>query len=59
MVTYNYAKHYGDKLYMEGECVSTDNKPTEGIRNGSKLIEMDTSKIYIFDEAAQTWREWA
>lgn len=58
MVTYNYGKHYGDKLYVEGECLSTDNKPTDGIMNGSKLLVMDTSKVVVFDEENQTWREW-
>lgn len=46
------------KYYREGECLSTDTKPTEGWANGSKLIEMDTSKVFMFDEANSLWREF-
>ncbi len=38
--------------------VSTDTKPTDGVGNGSRFIEMDTSKIYCYDAAGETWREW-
>lgn len=38
--------------------LSTDNKPTDGVGNGSAFIEMDTSKIYFFDVANATWRDW-
>jgi len=34
-----------------------DTKPTEGVRNGSVFIEMDTGKTYKFDEENQTWIE--
>lgn len=47
-----------EKPYVEGSCLSTDTKPTY-VSNGSKLMEMDTSKLYIFDEANKTWREWS
>lgn len=48
----------GAKYYREGECLSTDTKPTNGWANGSKLIEMDTSKVFMFDEANSQWREF-
>ena len=48
----------GTKNYAEGSCLSTDDKPTE-YANGSKMLEMDTSKLFVFDEANNTWREWA
>lgn len=38
--------------------LSTDTKPTANIVNGSVFIEMDTSKIYFFDEDSTDWREW-
>jgi len=39
--------------------LSTDTtKPTAGIGNGSCFIEMDTSKIYFFDEENAEWLEW-
>lgn len=44
-----------DLYYREGDCLSTDDKPTEGIFNGSILTEMDTGNIYKFNQAAKTW----
>lgn len=38
--------------------LSTDNKPTANIANGSAFIEMDTSKIFFFDAAGTQWLEW-
>ena len=38
-------------------CLSGYTKPTDGIGNGSILIEMDTSKVYIFDEENIQWQE--
>lgn len=43
--------------YIEGTCLSTDEKPTN-VANGSILLEMDTSKLYMFDAANSTWRVW-
>ena len=45
--------------YIEGACLSTDTKPTEGIANGSKVFEMDTATVYMFDGDSKTWIEWA
>lgn len=45
------------EYYFEGVCLSTDDKPTdEAMANGSKLVEMDTSTIYLWDKENQTWR---
>ncbi len=50
--------------------LSTDTKPTSQadmrtlgigypvLRNGSTFIEIDTGKLYFFDAANATWREW-
>lgn len=57
MLTVNEARYMGGKKYVEGECLSYDVKPTENIMNGSKLIEMDTGKVYLFDEANSVWWE--
>jgi len=38
-------------------CLSTDTKPTD-VPNGSICLEMDTSKVYLFDETNTQWREW-
>lgn len=38
--------------------LSTDSKPTKGVGNGSAFIEMDTSKVYFYDAAGESWKEW-
>lgn len=48
-----------DKILIEAACLSTDTKPTTGIANGSLCLEMDTGKIYAFNETASTWVEVA
>lgn len=59
MVTTNVEKMYDyNSTYIEGSCLSADTKPTTGIANGSILMEMDTSTLYMFDEANSTWRAW-
>lgn len=41
----------------EGRCISTDDKPVD-VANGSILMEMDTSKVWMFDYESTTWLEW-
>lgn len=36
--------------------LSTDTKPTDE-QNGTLFLEMDTSKVFIYDEANTQWRE--
>ena len=45
--------------YQEGKYygLSTDVKPTEGIKNGDAFIEMDTTYWYLFHEENLTWRK--
>lgn len=59
MVTVNEVKitRIGKEV-IEGTCLSSDTKPTN-YGNGSILIEMDTSTLYFFDEAGNTWRAWS
>ena len=38
--------------------LSTDNKPADGVGNGSAFIEMDTGKLYFFDLDNTSWLEW-
>jgi len=38
--------------------LSTDEKPIEGVANGSCFIEMDTSNIYFFDLENLIWIKW-
>lgn len=59
MVTFNEIKWISGKKYIEGACLSTDTKPTStALMNGSKLMEMDTSTFYMYDEENRTWRAW-
>ncbi len=41
---------------VDAYCLSTDTKPTTW-ENGSTLLEMDTSKVYMYDADNETWRE--
>lgn len=50
---FNYTN---EKDRVEGECLSTDTKPTT-YANGSLLIEIDTGKIYMFNETGSEWVE--
>lgn len=63
MITFNKTipktENGSDYAYYEGSCLSTDTKPSSGIANGSILLEMDTGKVYQFDEEHSQWREFA
>jgi len=39
--------------------LSTDSKPTAGIATGSSFLEVNTGKIFLFDEVGETWTEVA
>ena len=38
--------------------LSTDTKPTGAIANGSVYVEMNTSRLYVYDAASVAWRDW-
>ena len=58
MVTWNLVRHITTgPAYCEGECLSSDQKPTD-VANGSKLSELDTCFKYIYDAEGETWRRW-
>lgn len=48
--------------YADGQCIadlyglSTDTKPLD-VCNASTFWEMDTKKLYMFDEANKVWHE--
>lgn len=48
---------YGEKSYIEAAGLSTDTKPTENIITGSLFLEVDTGKVYAFDEVGGTWNQ--
>ena len=41
----------------EYACLSTDEKPTAGVANGSPLLEMDTGDVYVFDKENNEWHK--
>lgn len=46
-----------DKQEIEYRGLSTDEKPTENVENGTIFIEMDTGKIYMYDLENEEWKE--
>jgi hypothetical protein len=44
-------------VYKELSLTSSDEKPTQGIATGSICIEVDTGKVFFFNEATGTWVE--
>ena len=47
----------GNVSFVELACASGDDKPTTGIATGSVLLEVDTGKLYAFNEATSAWVE--
>lgn len=48
-----------DQRTMSLVGLSTDTKPVNvsWLGNGSTFLEMDTDKVYIYDEKNKVWRE--
>ena len=45
-------------FYKEGYCDSTDEKPVANdTATGSILVEVDTGKVFFFNEKDKTWVE--
>lgn len=42
--------------FVDCRGLSTDEKPL-GVPNGSTFFEMDSGKVYMFDEESKTWLE--
>lgn len=43
--------------YAEFKGLDTDTKPTDKVPNGSIFYEMNTQKVFMFDEENQIWIE--
>ena len=56
MISVNRRILYG-QVYNDVRCLSTDEKPTESIKNGSILVEIDTGTRYMFDAENEQWHE--
>lgn len=59
-LTWHLTLRDGDEIYKEGDCLSTDTKPTTDttLKNGSRLIEIDTSSEYRYDKENTQWLLW-
>ena len=57
MVTLYPISIQNGKQLCEGFCLSTDDKPNNQIANGSLITEIDTGKIYLFNEESSAWVE--
>ena len=44
-----------DRLTTEFVGLSTDEKPTKNVHNGSTFVEMDTQKYFVYDEEHKVW----
>lgn len=47
----------GVNKYKEIMGTSSDSKPTDGIATGSIFTEVDTGKVFFFNEATESWVE--
>lgn len=48
----------GQALYIANLYgTSSDSKPTTGYANGSTFVEVNTGKLYLFNESAGAWVE--
>lgn len=47
----------GNLNYIEAAGLSTDAKPSAGLVTGSLFMEVDTGKVYAFDEVGAQWHE--
>lgn len=43
--------------YEEIACTSSDTKPTSGFATGSICVEVDTGKVFFFNESTGSWVE--
>ena len=53
----NETTYPANKRYIEAFGLSTDSKPTAGIITGSVFVEVDTAKVYLFNESSSAWVE--
>ena len=53
----NETTYPANKRYIEAFGLSTDSKPTSGIITGSTFVEVDTAKVYLFNESSSAWVE--
>ena len=47
----------GAKKYVEIYGLSTESKPTDNLIMGSVFIEVNTGKVFLFNETSGSWVE--
>lgn len=47
-----------DLCYVEIACLSTDTKPEGAFVNGSICTEVNTGKVYLFNESGTAGSKW-
>lgn len=52
------SKYSKDLTYIEAYGLSTDTKPTGGIVTGSMFVEIDTGKVYLYNESGAAGHKW-
>lgn len=57
MVTITRTSGQTEDRGAELKGLSTDKKPIQDIPNGSSFYEMDTKKVFMFDEQNSRWLE--
>lgn len=50
-------KFSDNKKYVELYGTSSESKPTTGIVMGSVFVEVNTGKVFLFNEDASAWVE--
>lgn len=53
----NETTYPANKRYIEAWGLSTDSKPTTGIVTGSVFVEVNTGKVFLFNEDSSAWVE--
>ena len=51
------SQYTNNTVLINGACLAADTKPTTGIANGSMCLEIDTGKLYAYNEDDGEWVE--
>lgn len=57
-IVFSYDENGIPQHLVKGTCKAGDTLPTENIVQGSRIIEIDTGKVRVFDEAGTSGNEW-
>lgn len=58
IINWHFLQHgFSPLKYFEFAGPSTATKPTENVCTGSLFHEVNTTKVYAYDESTETWYE--